>query len=880
MPEIGNLVVKLIADTEKFNKSLTNAQETLTGASRKMESAGKSMSKYITLPAVAAATGLFALVQKTANAGDAIQKMSLRTGLSATALSELKHAAELSGTSLEGLEIGVRRMQKVIYDAEKGLSTANDALKYLGVSLTEIQGLSPEEQFFRLASAIADIEDPSLRAALAQEVFGRAGTRLLPMLAEGSEGLEAMRQEAHELGIVFDQDAANAAARFNDDMLRLKQSFAGAFMELGNRLIPIFVNDLIPAVRDNLIPIFQNFIERIINLVEWFTSLDESTKKVIAVIAGLVVGIGPALLIGSKLVGVVSKIIEVKNILTTKTIPALGKAFSWLAANPVVLIIAAIAALIAIGIYLYKNWDEVKVKLLAIWEVIKASAEFVAIKIQQAWYGLQRAVFTIVQKILNGVAPLIDWLPASMTKGFDRLRRGVADNLSRVRQELDNLDARARDNFARMQDALRNAAAEFRRPKVAAEDFAFSVDDAMQTVTESVTNAGIAIEEAIGGSSKYYEMAKVEISQLEQEVEFLSRRMEQQKQVVADLEERLNLAKEAYEATTNQVREMERAISDTERMIQDFGRAPLAEAKALQDEMWAVEQETAAVELALLRLEMSGGPAEEAERLKKELEVLRNRAKELRLREKLEIDPLRRELEQLVDTTQYLTFAQARQGALDAQQKLLRLRNELTGLIATQQQQEQQMKRVEIEYNLQKEALDRITEAHSQAKDAVRELQSAIKDMTDMTIKQYEEMIAKINEAREAMQKQLQAAKSAASTAGKVSTAVGTISTAGLTAHQAAVISMPEFAKMSAAGQRSLAKALGIPGFQQGGIVPGPLGAPRLVLAHGGEAIVPPKAAAGAGGINITLNVYGSVGVKDIAEQLVREIRQKTGIRF
>lgn len=70
-----------------------------------------------------------------------------------------------------------------------------------------------------------------------------------------------------------------------------------------------------------------------------------------------------------------------------------------------------------------------------------------------------------------------------------------------------------------------------------------------------------------------------------------------------------------------------------------------------------------------------------------------------------------------------------------------------------------------------------------------------------------------------------------------------------------------------------------VPAMASGGIVKRPTLA--MIGERGPEAVVPLQASgAGIDGTNITLNIYCSVGVKDIAEQLVREIRQRTGIRF
>ena len=169
--------------------------------------------------------------------------------MSVEELSKLRHAAELSGTSLEGMENGVKRMQRTLLDAENGLSTAVDSLDMLGVSLDDIKGQSPEQQFKVLSEALAGVDDASRRAGLAQMVFGRAGTQMLPMLAAGKEGLAAMKQEAVDLGIVFDQEGADKAAEYNDALTKLGGAFNGIKFAIGSALIPV------------LIPLIEKFTE-------------------------------------------------------------------------------------------------------------------------------------------------------------------------------------------------------------------------------------------------------------------------------------------------------------------------------------------------------------------------------------------------------------------------------------------------------------------------------------------------------------------------------------------------------------------------------------------------------------------------------------------
>ena len=104
--------------------------------------------------------------------------------------------------------------------------------------MADLQGLSPEEQFQKFANALSQVEDASTKAALAQDVFGRAGTELLPLFADGEAGMNALRQQAVDLGIVMSGEAAAGAADFNDAMNELKQAALGAFTEFASSLLP------------------------------------------------------------------------------------------------------------------------------------------------------------------------------------------------------------------------------------------------------------------------------------------------------------------------------------------------------------------------------------------------------------------------------------------------------------------------------------------------------------------------------------------------------------------------------------------------------------------------------------------------------------------
>ena len=186
------------------------------------------------------ATGAAArkMVTDFAAAGDELHKMALRTGVSVEALSELKFAAEQSGSSIGGIEKGIRGMQRALLSADLGSKDIVDSFNMLGISLDQIKGKRPEDQFTILVDAIAKVPDESERAALAMRVFGRAGSELLPLMSEGARGVAELRSEVVALGGQMTTAQAQAAADYTDAMNRLKTSFTGLRNEIASGLVP------------------------------------------------------------------------------------------------------------------------------------------------------------------------------------------------------------------------------------------------------------------------------------------------------------------------------------------------------------------------------------------------------------------------------------------------------------------------------------------------------------------------------------------------------------------------------------------------------------------------------------------------------------------
>ena len=173
-----------------------------------------------------------------ARMGDEIAKTSRRTGFTTEAISELRFAAEQSGTTLQGFALGVRRMAGFVLDAERGLSTSKYAMNDLGITMDEIRGRNPEDLFMVFAKAIGEVDDATRQAALAEDIFGRSGVQLLPLLQQGADGMANLRKQAQDLGISMGKDAALAAEDMTDAMNEAKQVLYGLSIDIGTTVAP------------------------------------------------------------------------------------------------------------------------------------------------------------------------------------------------------------------------------------------------------------------------------------------------------------------------------------------------------------------------------------------------------------------------------------------------------------------------------------------------------------------------------------------------------------------------------------------------------------------------------------------------------------------
>jgi hypothetical protein len=223
----AELKAKVSLNTTAFDRGLRSLRRSARNFGRNfgapLAEASRRLMRFAVIAGGVAVFGITRLIKSTADFGDQLDKLSKKTGISTNVLGQLAYAAEIGGGSIESIEKATKRMASAIQDANDGLAESQRAFDALGLSWEDMRGKTPEDQLLSFLRALEKVEDPTKRAALAQDVFGRAGTSLLPMLAD----LEKSMARAKELGIDLSPEQAKAAADFKDSLTDLKGAFRG-----------------------------------------------------------------------------------------------------------------------------------------------------------------------------------------------------------------------------------------------------------------------------------------------------------------------------------------------------------------------------------------------------------------------------------------------------------------------------------------------------------------------------------------------------------------------------------------------------------------------------------------------------------------------------
>lgn len=201
---------------------------------------------------------------------------------------------------------------------------------------------------------------------------------------------------------------ANCDGKSAEMAATMQDNLAGQFQILKSQL-----EELAISFGELLMPAIRAIVGWIQQFVDWLNSMGEGTKKVIMVVALLAAALGPVLIVVGKVISAVGTIMTIVPKIAS-AIKIVQGAFTALnatmLANPIVLIIAAIAALVAAFIYLWNNCEGFRQFWIDLWENIKAVAVDIWEGLKEFFTTAWTAISTTAQTIWNAIKELFSGL--------------------------------------------------------------------------------------------------------------------------------------------------------------------------------------------------------------------------------------------------------------------------------------------------------------------------------------------------------------------------------------------------------------------------------------------------------------------------------------
>lgn len=239
---LGTLTLDLVAKTGGYvaglDKAERNTKKWRNNTKKELVAVGKSFALLSAGIASGLAAATIATVSRTKELIDAQAKFADSVGISTESLAGLEHAASINGATNENLRKGLERLIVNVNDFKKGVGEAVPAFERLGISLKDIENLSPDEMFALIGDKLNEIPDQSERAALSYDIFGRSGIKLVKTLEQGTEGLRDFKEEAEKLGLTLSRIDALQVEEANDALTRAGAVGKGFANQLTVELAP------------------------------------------------------------------------------------------------------------------------------------------------------------------------------------------------------------------------------------------------------------------------------------------------------------------------------------------------------------------------------------------------------------------------------------------------------------------------------------------------------------------------------------------------------------------------------------------------------------------------------------------------------------------
>jgi len=349
---------------------------------------------------------------------DDLNTLSKQTGISTDELQKMQYAADLVDVSVEDITGALRKFKSKI-------DPSNEALKKLGVATKNMatgELLPATTVFYNAIEALSQIPNETERDQIAMELFGRGADSLAGIIDDGAESFRQYGQEAEDMGLILDTETLDSLNTTNDAIDKMKATVSATIGQIG------------ADVAEVLQPIIEDVTGYIGTVTEKLRELTPEQVETILKIVAVVAALSPLVIVIGNLITAIGGVISVLGTI----VGVLG--------GPVT---AAIAAAIAIGVLLYKNWDaicqwaiQLKDTVVNAWnnmkETVSGAVTQLKEKVVSQWNILKTNVTNVVTGVKNAVVTGFTTAKEKALSIFTSIKDGIKEKIDAAKNFVSN----------------------------------------------------------------------------------------------------------------------------------------------------------------------------------------------------------------------------------------------------------------------------------------------------------------------------------------------------------------------------------------------------------------------------------------------------------
>ena len=386
-----------------------------------------------TLPTVLnlAAAGDIQLASASDMVTDAMSALGMGVDEAGTMVDQMAKTASTTNTSVAQLGEGILTIGATAKSIKGGTAELNTALGILANN-----GIKGAEGGTHLRNIILSLQSPTDAAAKQMEALGisvydsegnmRSLNDILGDLNTSMDGMTSA-EKSNIISTIFNKTdlssvnalLANTGSTW-DSLQKSITDSGGAAQQMADTqldnlqgqitILKSALEGLAISFGELLMPAIKQIVGWVQKFVDFLNSLDEGTKKTVVTIALLAAALGPVLIVIGKVISAVGTIMtivpKIAGVINTVK-GAFAALNTTMLANPIVLIIAAIAALVATFIYLWNNCDGFRQFWIDLWENVKQVAITVWNAIKEFFSQVWEAIKTIFSTVFEVIKTLV-----------------------------------------------------------------------------------------------------------------------------------------------------------------------------------------------------------------------------------------------------------------------------------------------------------------------------------------------------------------------------------------------------------------------------------------------------------------------------------------